>query len=287
MVHLSTPGSDTGFFSTLEVHSHDEPSLHTSRLIALPKGNYKEPPSIAAGFKLLDLSRDYPLRASINISDITTSQLKVGVDSNYGMVKEAAVQWLEHKTTAKECQSGSFDTQNENWTLRVREAQKEIRFAIPFKVQPEVIVWFNRVDLDVDQAFYRLSARATNVSTTGFTAHLDTWGDSTFSGAGLTWIAFPKTKPKVASGTIGTSEVRSFFSTPEQENFGEVAFAQPFLGKPTVLIALNMFDIKGGTDLRIKVEAVKITKKGFKWGLHTWEDTKMVAASASWIALGF
>ena len=71
MVHLDVPGPDEGVFSTEEVRSRDETHDATSRTIAFPKNHYKEPPHVAGGFKLLDLSHEAPIRANLCGSDLT------------------------------------------------------------------------------------------------------------------------------------------------------------------------------------------------------------------------
>lgn len=142
--------------------------------------------------------------------------------------------------------------------------------------------------LDEEAPNFRLSAHATHITPQGFRMNLSTWGDSSLTGAGACWIAFPRAKKHVATGTISTSDVRSF-SNPLQHNESSTKFPNGWFkrGKPTVLVALSSFDASGDTDLRLKAEVLETSKEGFRWSLDTWGDSTLFSAKANWIALGF
>ncbi|TKA68258.1 hypothetical protein B0A49_08020 [Cryomyces minteri] len=107
------------------------------------------------------------------------------------------------------------------------------------------------------------------------------------NGAAMCWIAFPRNKACVASGSFSTSDVRSW-SNPRPKNSARVAFPKgAFTKPPTVLVALNSLDMAGNSDLRIKASVDEVTSEGFRWHLDTWDDSTLYAAEASWIALGF
>lgn len=107
MPHLSTPGPDTGLFSTLEVRPRSKPTKLTSRNIAFPANHYTEPPNVAAGFKMLDLSHKAPIRANLVGSDLTTEGFKILFETwGGGELNAAEAQWIEHKHGAKECWFG-------------------------------------------------------------------------------------------------------------------------------------------------------------------------------------
>lgn len=87
----------------------------------------------------------------------------------------------------------------------------------------------------------------------------------------MCWIAFPKRKRKVATGTFATSDVRPWHD-PRQRNKGRVRFEEgAFGGKaPVVLVALNMIDMAGNADLRVKVWVDEVTKDGFS--KYSWSS---------------
>ncbi|KAF1344042.1 hypothetical protein BDV97DRAFT_402995 [Delphinella strobiligena] len=209
---------------------------------------------------------------------------------------EASATWIEHKHKARDCQSGQFDTQdnlneaaksNSGQKGAQRENAKDIRFQRPFAGECEVVCWLSRIDMAGGETNYRIRAYATNITPHGFTAHIDTWADSILNGAAMCWIAFPKNKPSVQSGNFGTGDVRSW-SNPKPKNSARFAFkAGSFKRPPTVLVALNLLDMAGNSDLRIKVDADEVDEQGFRWHLDTWDDSTLYSAGATFIALAF
>ncbi|EON69321.1 hypothetical protein W97_08581 [Coniosporium apollinis CBS 100218] len=299
MVHLSTPAKDTGVFSTEEVHPPDGTAQVLSRVIAFPRNHYTRAPNVAAGFKQLHLSRAGPLRANLVGSDITKDSFTVTVETwGDGILYSATGTWIEHKAGARDCHFGQFDTAEVHPDATATPQEVEARIQFPADVgrwkshqrPPHVVCWLNRLDLACEPGRnFRIAAHATRIGEQGFTAHLDTWGNTRMAGAAMCWIAFPRGKKGVATGSFSTSDVR-LWSKPWAENSGTIKFAdagQRFGVVPTVLVALNGFDIRGDADLRVKVYVDEVTKEGFRWHLNTWGDTTLYSASASWIALGF
>jgi len=307
MVHLSEPAPDTGVFHTDEVRPRNKPSKSTSRTIALPGGPdgpyYKSPPNLAAGFQSLELSHEANVRANLVADEISNSQFRITLETWGGSkLYSAGATWLEHKAEARDCLFGQFDTHDIARTskdggsgvskasakLPQPENAQSIKFPRAFKEQPEVVCWMNRIDMATgDDRNWRIRVYASNVTTKGFTAHIDTWSDSILHGAAMCWIAFPKKKAHVASGSFNTMDVRSW-SNPKPNNSARVKFDQGLFSKPpTVLVALNMLDMAGNADLRIKTYVDEVSKDGFRWHLDTWDDSTLYAAGASWIALGY
>jgi len=298
MVHLDKPGPDTGIFHTDEVRPRTKPCKSTSRIVALPKTKngpyYKQAPNLAAGFRSLNLSCESPVRANLVADQITDSQFRMTLETWGGSrLYSAGATWLEHKADAKDCVFGQFDTHDlvQRGSTSKRPQQEnstKIRFPRAFKSEPQVICWMNRIDMaSGDDRNWRIRAYADNITTKGFTAHIDTWADSVLNGAAMCWIAFPKRKAHVASGNFNTMDVRSW-SNPKPSNSSKVSFGEGVFTKPpTVLVALNMLDMAGNADLRVAVDVDEVTKDGFRWHLDTWDDSTMYAAGASWVALGF
>ncbi|EME48754.1 hypothetical protein DOTSEDRAFT_67705 [Dothistroma septosporum NZE10] len=305
--HLSEPGPDDGFFSTSEVRSKSEPALSTSRLIALPRGRYKEPPNLAAGFRSLDISCERSIRANIVANDFSTEGFQIAIETwGSSQLYEASVAWIEHKADAKDCVFGQFDTSTATpWPsadpfaslspgksnsqsgrdLQQKHA-KAFLFPTPFSEPPEVVCWLNRLDLSSGRDYdYKIRAFADEINTESFLAHLSTWHSGRMPGAALCWIAFPKSKRSAESGCISTNHVRKR-TDPRPITTAVVKFKKTFERPPTVIAAINMIDAAGNADLRIKLAISKVTKEGFRWTFETWDDSTLYAASAHWIALG-
>jgi len=326
MVHLSNPARDLGYFSTEEVRPRSKPSPITSRVIAFPRNHYKEPPNVAGGFKLLDLGCKAPgVRANLVGSDISTESFQIALETwDAGVLYAASAQWIEHKAGSRECHFGQFDTRDvkkrssssstaRNGVVKKKEQGEEQeeenggdrqplqipqqqewskRFKFPSKSRgqepPAVVCWLNRLDLENGgERNWRINAYATDISSDAATFHIDTWGDSILNGAAMCWITFPRDKKKVDSGSFSTSDVRPWHEA-RAKNSKRVRFKEGWFRKPpTVLVALNMFDMAGNADLRVRVDVDDVDAEGFTWHLDTWDDSTLYAAGASWIALGF
>ncbi|KAF2149985.1 hypothetical protein K461DRAFT_281245 [Myriangium duriaei CBS 260.36] len=315
MVHLSTPGPDSGHFDTTEVRPDNKPCKSTSRIIALPKKasgrpHYKSAPNLAAGFSSLHLSGDHQaVRANLVADKITTDQFRITVETwGNAALFSASATWIEHASSARDCVFGQFDTtdvrrdsatagDNDNGggkgkrkapeQEQQQEHARHVRFPRAFTAPPAVVCWLNRLDMQAGgERNWRLKAYPTGVSKQGFTAHVDTWADTALEGAAMAWIAFPAGKSRVASGRFTTGDVRSW-NEPRERTGAWVKFEKEFERAPTVLAALDMLDAAGNADLRVKVTVEEVSTTGFKWGLDTWDDSTLYAAGASWIALGF
>lgn len=298
MVHLPKPGRDLGFFSTREVRPPLKPTTSTSRVIQFPSNHYEQPPNVAGGFKLLHLSHKAPgVRANLVGSDITTKDFNITIETwDESVLYEAEAQWIEHKFGSKECAFGQFDTRDvevypgEGKEEGRQEWSKRCKFPASFKSNeaPEVVCWLNRLDIESGQnRNFRVNAYVTGVRGDSAAFHLDTWGDCRLNGAALCWIAFPRGKKKVDSGSFSTSDMRPWHD-PKSKNSKRIEFKSGwFQQPPTVLVSLHMLDMAGSADLRIRVDATDVDKDGFTWHLDTWDDSTLYGAGASWIALGF
>lgn len=306
-VHLDRTRQDNGRFSTSEIRKAQEPCLSTSRLIAFPKDHYKAPPNLAAGFSSLDISCEGPVRANLVADSITPTSFRIAVETwGDSTLYEASATWIEHKATAKDCCFDQFDTMSESSPYSAtapkakvtkkhavitdpvpRKYGKQFFFPRSFSEPPEVVCWLNRLDMaSGPELNYKVRGFANNITSQGFTAHLNTWDDGELHGAAMCWIAFPRRKRNVASGSFSTNDVRKRTS-PRLRTTGQVNFKVRFAQVPTVLAALNMIDAAGNADLRVKLSITEVDHVGFRWTLETWNDSTLYSAGASWIALGF
>jgi hypothetical protein len=168
----------------------------------------------------------------------------------------------------------------DNQKKQKQEYKKRIKF--PSKLRgrsepPEIVCWLNRLDLqNHPERNHRLHAYATNITPESATFHLSTWGDSILNGAAMCYIAFPKNKKRVDSGIFSTHDVKpkdggGVGGGAKKKVSNRVRFREGWFDKPpTMLCALNMFDVGGEGDLKIKVEVEKVDREGFTWCLSTW-----------------
>ena len=65
-----------------------------------------------------------------------------------------------------------------------------------------------------------------------------------------------------------------------------IPFGVEYQARPQVHVSLNGFDILRGENKRLKVIIQSVQKDGFLLRYQTWANTRVWAASVSWIAIG-
>jgi hypothetical protein len=157
-------------------------------------------------------------------------------------------------------------------------------FEHPYEEKPEVIVWLSGLAMSKDRNT-RVRAYADNITAEGFDISIETWADSVLFGATATWIAYPKSKAGVTSGTDDTANYRDW-SPAQVENGRKVDFNADYDKAPKVYVAVNRLDFDNATDLRFRATTTRVNAHGFQWNVNAWGDTLCYGAGVSWIAFG-
>jgi len=94
--------------------------------------------------------------------------------------------------------------------------------------------------------------------------------------------------PAIQSGRVARSVNNSGWTLNEGSGARTftvpITFAQPFGTSPKVVVSLAHTDINPDTNNRIEVMAQNVTPNGFDLVFRTWHTTRVVGATASWIA---
>ncbi|KAL8804061.1 MAG: hypothetical protein Q9182_002774 [Xanthomendoza sp. 2 TL-2023] len=275
---------DAGHFNTMEL----KPSNTTQMQNVKSKYFWKEyptPPRVPFGFTSLDVGSNHNIRVAAGTANIAkekfTASLNAWADTDlYG----ASMTYVEAGPGFDYLQTGSFSTTEVGrWQDHKPENSKRINFPRAFQGKPpKVLCWLTMVDMAQDRN-WRIKAFATDVDPTGFTAHIDTWGDSILYQATMTWLAYPADQPNVASGLFTTEDVRPW-NKPQQENTKTIGYGRNFDRTPKVAMALTGFDYDHTKNLRLRVSTSAVTKEAMTWHLQAWGDSIMYRASASYFA---
>ena len=87
-------------------------------------------------------------------------------------------------------------------------------------------------------------------------------------------------------GARGEPEWNLFDGEEDRTSRYVVRFDPPFGRVPTVSASLSSFDIVREANGRLRVRVENVTRFGCEIVFHTWSDTRVWAATASWIAFG-
>ncbi|ROW08210.1 hypothetical protein VMCG_03089 [Cytospora schulzeri] len=278
-------GFDVAFFNTMEVRHWNKPAKEAIKQQMFPK-KFDAPPQMALGLNWLDVANTANVRVRALANKITTESAELHIDT-WGdtTLYSAGCTWLTTPASpSSDFQVGQFSTEDDHaWTKPQQKTSRRIGFGRAYSAPPRVVVWLNQLDMARDKN-WRASTAATDIDASGFTLHLDAWGDSTLTSAAAAWIAYPADKPGVVSGSYNTQDVRPW-DQPQLRTTGRADFpAGAFQGTPTVLIALNKLDVGNANNLRLKLSADSVCKDGMNWHIDSWCDTTLYSAGASYIA---
>lgn len=279
------PNPATRAFSTTELRGWWNVRAHTSKVVKFV-GKHSAAPMLPTGLTMLDIGSNTSLCVKAYHSHIQKDSCNINLDSWAGTsLYGASCEWLEIGTNDPDWQSGIYDTLEDHPRHEyVMENSRTIHFAHAYSAPPVVVVWLTELDMSKDQD-WRVKTFATNVMRTGFTIHINTWGDSVLYSGVATWVAYPATRIGVDSGRFRTLDIHSpkksqYYTTGYKEFKGNV-----FTSPPRVLVALDSFDISHDRVLRLVAKVSSITATGMTWHLDTWLNTTVYSASASYIAL--
>ncbi|MEE2943747.1 MAG: H-type lectin domain-containing protein [Pseudomonadota bacterium] len=71
-----------------------------------------------------------------------------------------------------------------------------------------------------------------------------------------------------------------------RERRQHINFSENFLDKPVVQVALSLWDVSNGSNIRADIAAEKVTEYGFDLVFRTWQDSQIARVRLNWIAFG-
>jgi hypothetical protein len=280
---------DTGVYSTSEQRNWFPPVARNVKQVTFWP-SHSSAPKVAVGLTELDISNATNIRISAYADRITMANMSVHLDTwSDTSLYSAGSTWLEDRQEEFEVQVGDFSTQELHpWNQPTKTNAKRINFPRAFSSTPTVLVWLKGFDM-AKNFNWRVKAYPSDISTSGFTIHIDTWADTILYSAEASWIAFTDSgdSAKIYGGTGDTQQYRNW-SPAQLTNGAKIDFpAKMFDRLPkTLLLAVNRLDIDCRRNLRFKAYADTISEAGFKWHVDAWADTLCYGAGISFVAFG-
>ncbi len=71
-----------------------------------------------------------------------------------------------------------------------------------------------------------------------------------------------------------------------RERRERIFFDEAFIRQPMVQVAVALWDVSNGSNLRSEILADNITEDGFDMVFRTWQDSQVARVRLSWIAFG-
>ncbi|KAH8595971.1 metalloprotease, partial [Bisporella sp. PMI_857] len=285
-----------GRFSTNQARSWYPPVALNSRLIQFDPP-YLEAPRITLGLTSLDMEHTSNIRINAHTAPVQQrngNDFVLNLDTWWdSALYMAAATWLEFQGQETDFQVGEFDTLTQRNIGEPRNVEaggirrdvKHISFpAGVYSEPPNVVVWLKAFDLS-NGANWRVRALAQNITSTGFDLSIESWADTVIYGATASYVAYPKGKEGVLSGTACSTDHRNWYPA-QLANGARVNFAKAFDKEPKVFLAISQLDIDSARNLRINAFADNVSAEGFNWHADAWADTLCYSAGVDWIAFG-
>ena len=152
------------------------------------------------GFNIASTGASY--RVSASPSDITPSSFVIDIAS-WGdtIFHGASAYWIAIPSNQSDITSGIFNTEEVRpWAVWQLNNSKSITFDKPFPTIPRVVAAFHGLDMG-GSANIRARVTISDVSTTQFIWHLDSWSDTVFYDAWASYIAAIDPLPTPATST--------------------------------------------------------------------------------------
>lgn len=198
---LEIPADDPDFqfgsYSTLEDHPWYQPQTHSWRKITF-KRQYSTPPTVVVWLTAFDMRRNKNWRLKTFATDVTKSGFTINIDTWEDSVLYSAVaSWLAYTANRDGICSGRFSTLDlHTWhhpQLYNSAYETFSGLSNAFSAPPHGL--FLAIDsLDIKHGHnLRLAVKASSISATGMTWHLDAWEDTILYSAGASYIALGST----------------------------------------------------------------------------------------------
>ena len=179
-----------GEFSTQDDRPWNKPQKETSRRIYFSRP-FINPPKVIVFLKQLDVDKNKHCRVVTRVSDIDVSGFNIHINTwGDSILYSATAGWIAYPSDRPyifSCTVSTKDVRPSNKPQLLNS--KSIGFdGVQFWRTPSVFMAINCLDFD-HRANLRIKARAKNVSPTGLTWHMKSWGDSIFYAGGVSILA--------------------------------------------------------------------------------------------------
>jgi FtsZ-binding cell division protein ZapB len=274
-----------GSFHTDDIRPRNQPEQKCPKEIIFETPYPEKPSGVLLGLTDIDVANGEHVRIYSYTSNIRSDRFTVHLDTwEVANLHGCGCAWLAIAADHDPDLRFGAVAWDQPWTTVMERFARKVSFENEYPFPPVVVVWLSALAMD-KRTNWRVKTYASQVTTDGFTLHIDTWGDSLLYGAESTWLAYPADTPRVLSGSFNTLQVR--LSHPARQiTTGTVDFGNTFQTTPRVFVALNYLDMDHVRNLRFFMRHATVDRSKMDWSLNTWDDSILYAAGASYIAMG-
>ncbi|PLN86915.1 hypothetical protein BDW42DRAFT_189830 [Aspergillus taichungensis] len=184
------PLIQTGTFDTEEKREWTKPQLKNSKSVKFTTP-YHAPPKVVCFLRYLDLAKGKNWRIKTYAADVTSTGFTINIDSwSDTVMYRASASWIAYPQDTPGIESGRFAaTDIRPWTKPQHNNSKAVGFTKSFVKAPKIFIALDEFDYDSAKNL-RLKTSVSDVSSKGFTWHLQSWGDSIMYNAAASYVAW-------------------------------------------------------------------------------------------------
>ncbi|KAG9044308.1 hypothetical protein FS837_008376 [Tulasnella sp. UAMH 9824] len=164
-----------------------------------------------------------------------------------------------------------------------KENSGVIRFPQTYVAPPRVALGLSALDIE-NGTKIRVKSYTDDITSQDFTAHIDTWGDTSLYSGEVNYFAMKPANLDFQTGTFQATQDFGEGTVLGKKTSHRVTYDRPFLTPPRVVVFLREVSLNGDKDWCIKTYASNIDTKGFTLHFDTSGDTIVDSVGAGWIA---
>ncbi|KAG0642956.1 hypothetical protein HOY80DRAFT_948321 [Tuber brumale] len=180
----------SGEFSTQKDHPSDKPQTETSRRIIFDRP-FITPPKVIVFLRQLDMAKNPYCRVVTRVSGIDANGFTIHINTwADSILYSATAGWIAYPEDRQHVFSCTASTEEVcHWTKSQLMHSRRIHFdGLRFWKTPNIFMAINQLDVDC-RTDMRVKAVARDVTETGLTWHIDSWGDAVMVRAGVSILA--------------------------------------------------------------------------------------------------
>jgi hypothetical protein len=278
-----------GKFNTQEARPEIHFRLRESKDISFITP-FDSPPVVFVGLRQLNMDGATLACVEASAGNIAAGGLEILIESwSNSTLYSAGCTWLAVGVDDPCYQCGHKTIAEHAWHDPQSPNCYRISFPHPYPVVPDVVIWLSKFDLST-KGHWRVNAYATDITKTGFTLHIETWGSTLLYSGTAYWFSYPSGKCGILSGSFNTMES---LPAPQPDSKGQITFlrevsfgASQFICPPEVLLAFNMIDVPCERFLHLNASVDSVTKSGMTLNVTMLTgNSTLVAAEISYLLL--
>ncbi|KAJ7891594.1 hypothetical protein B0H14DRAFT_2687759 [Mycena olivaceomarginata] len=168
------------------------------------------------------------------------------------------------------------------WDQPVADTLRLVNLPQTYVALPRLSVGLNQLDIEAGTNV-RCRGYTTGITNRTYTAHLNTWGDTTLYSGGINILILKPADLAILSGEFSTTDDHPW-ENPQPETKRRIDFERPFASPPKVVVYLREIDAGSGSSVRVRTYVTDVDAQGFTIHIDTWGDTQLFSGGASWVA---